>query len=275
VDVLSGDQVQRQTPGPGSPVTDRLTLGMVGRYVTLVGLPTGVTYPRQITGVDVSTQRAYLDPALTAADVGGSCTLQVVEWADLGLTVTQPAAAAGGRLGWLDAIGRDRNAGRVLGEPDAAYRERVCQLADTISPAALRRTIDRVLSNCGIAWDFQETRDVAKLKGFVWDLDPLDFGQVAPIPRDPAGDLYGEGAVLLNQSMAWTFFLVRVGLGNAGEFGFPFDAINPTFPNAWDWAFFDGTPVGYNSCIGQLWESLNGARLAGVNFLILRDPGLT
>lgn len=268
------DAVVRNASAPGA-LTDRFTLGMVGRYVTIVGAPSGTLQPRKIVAVDVVNQRAILSPgAFAVGDVGSTVSVEVVELEDLGLEVTQASAAAGGRVAFLDAIGDDRRVGRVAGEDDTAYRTRVCEVVDTVSPGAIERTTQRILSHCGVNWQLQETRDVQRLKGFVWDIDPYDFGSIAPVPRDPLGSLYGEGAVWMSLATAWRFFIVRVGFGNDGEFGGAYDATNPTNPNAWDSMFWDGQPVGYLSCIGQLWQALNAIRMGGIAFRIVRDPTL-
>lgn len=265
----------RNTPAPGDPATDRFTVGMIGRYVVIVGLASGVTYPRKIVSVNASAQSIEITPALAAGDVGDVVTIQVSEYEDLGLVVEQPDDATGGRLAMLDAIGRDRRSGRVSGETDGQYRLRLCDLSDTISPNAIRRTALRILGPCGVNFALKETRDVATLKGFVWDLDPFDFGQIGAVTLVAGSELVGQGAVMLSENWSKTAFILCVGFGSDGEFGAPYDATNPTVPNAWDQFFWDGSPVGYLSCIGQLWEELNGARAAGVNIAIVQDPALT
>ncbi len=277
-DVDSTTVLRRITPAPGAPVTDRFTLGMLGRFCTLVGLPSGVGPPVKIVGVDVVNQSVVITPALAAGDVAaGGVTVEVAEMGDLGVRVSQPADATGGLIATLDAIGADRKAGRVVGEPDEPYRERLCTLDDTISPDAIESMVADILAPCGIDFRIKETRDVATLKGFVWDLDPFDFGQIAPVPNNGVGDLVGEGAVLLSQGSAFTYFLICVGIGNDGEFGAAYDAaaVGMTPPNAWSQFFWDGQPVEYLSCIGQLVEAVNGARAAGVGFNVVQDPGLT
>lgn len=277
ITVLSTTSIQKAIAPPADPITDRFNIGMIGRFLTLIGLPSGVNPPFRITSVDEVNQIVMLDPPMQLIDVGATnVTAEVVELGDLGLEVTQAEDATGGRLAMLDAIGFDRRAGRVVGEGDEAYRNRLCELADTISPAAIERIAAATLDPCGICFALQETRQVDELKGFVWDLDPFDFGQITPVPNIGAGEIFGEGAVYLSQSTAWTFFIIRVGLGNEGEFGAGYDvtaSVSP--PNAWSQFFWDGAPVGYNSCIGQLHAAVDGARAAGVNFLILKDPALT
>jgi hypothetical protein len=270
--------LERVPPPPGAPLTDRFTGAMLGRFVTLLGLPSGVQPPFKVLSVDEANQRVVLDPPLAAGDVGATgIVCQVAELEDLGVTVEQPDDATGGLLATLDAIGFDRKAGRVVGEGDPEYRQRLCELDDTISPGAIGRIADRVLTPCGINYQIKETRDVATLKGFVWDIDPYDFGQIPPVPNNGVGDLFGEGAVFMSEGTATSFFIICVGFGNGGEFGAAYDAaaVGMTPPNAWSQFFWDGQPVVYNSCLGQLWEQINGAKGAGVAWQLFQDPGLT
>lgn len=276
--VISVSQLQRIDPAPGAPLTDKFTEGMQGRFVTLLGLPSGVQPAFKVLSVDVGSQIVVLDPALQAADLGATgITCEVAELVDLGVSVVQSADATGGLLATLDAIGFDRKAGRVVGEQDAEYRARLCTLDDTISPAAILRIATAVLDPCGINFTLKETRDVDTLKGFVWDVDPFDFGQIPPVPNNGVGDLFGEGAVYMSEGTATTFFLICVGITNDGEFGAPYDAaplgIDPA--NAWSQFAWDGQPVEYNSCLGQLFEQINGAKGAGIAFSLFQDPGLT
>ena len=276
-DVLSTTTIERKSP-PAGTVTDQFTSAMLGRFVVLVGLPSGVFQPVKIIDVDVDNQIITVDTDLPAGDVGATGVIvQVAELADIGLRVNQPNAAVGGVNAMLDAIGRDRRSGRVAGETDTQYRERLCELADTISPAAIERIAASILTPCGINFALKETREINELKGFTWDSDPYDFGQIPPVPRLPTAAIFGEGNVWNSQSTATTFFILCVGGGNLGEFGAPYDANPPGIspPNAWSQFFWDGAPLGYNSCLGQVYEAIEGARAAGINWRLLFDPGLT
>ena len=276
--VISALELQRVDAPPGAALTDRFTQGMQGRFVTLLGLPGGAQPAFKIVSVDVINQIAVLDPPMAAGDVGAvGVTCEVAELEDLGVVVTQPDDATGGLLASLDAIGFDRRAGRVVGEQDEEYRTRLCTLDDTISPGAIARIAATILGPCGIDFTLKETRDVDTLKGFVWDVDPFDFGQISAIPNNGVGDLFGEGAVYMSEGTATTFFIICVGITNDGEFGAPYDAAPPGIDpaNAWSQFFWDGQPVEYNSCLGQLFEQINGAKGAGIAFTLFQDPGLT
>jgi hypothetical protein len=143
-----------------------------------------------------------------------------------------------------------------------------------VSPAAILRICALTLGPCGIRYRLLETRDVATLKGVVWDWDPFDFGSLEIVPIFPGSQLIGQGAVMLGLNEAFTFFAIAVSNGNEGEFGFAYDqpvgARDPAA--AWDWNIaWDGRPVGYLSCLGQLYDAIDRARAAGVNWLLFRD----
>jgi hypothetical protein len=270
--VASVSELTRATPLPGQPA-DAFHRGQVGQMVRIVGLSTGVTPPRQIVAF-TAPGTIVIDPPLDAGVVGESVQVEVEEWADVGLTVEQLIDAEGGRLGLLDAVGEERNAGRVSGELDDDYRERLETLDDTISPAALNRICERILLPRGIRWRISETRDPNGLKGFVWGLDAWGFGDVRYIAPVTGSQMIGQGAVWLSPRGAVRFFVITVSPGAQGEFGAAWGANPSTPPNAWGVMFWGGFPVLYNSYIAQLWTAINNARLAGVAFVILQDPNL-
>lgn len=243
---------------------DRLTTQMIGQFVRLVGGPdsgavrriTSVTLPTEATPVAVAVlSGAALTPVtLSYADV--------VEFADLGLTVRQPSAATGGRDGELDMLGEERNIPRQSGESDAAYRQRIVTLPDVVSPGAIMRACSRILSPLGIAWRLMETRDTSGLRGAVAGLDPCDWGSVA------------DGLVTIGDRASVRYFVILVGLGDQGEFGAFCDTYVVPTVNACDVAFCDGRPVTYESAIGSLWADVNARRGAGIGFRIVRSATL-
>lgn len=244
-------------------VPDRFTEAMIGRYVEFTSGLNSTTYPRKILEVNrgSSTTTITVDgPALVFPD---TANVRVLEYDDLNIVVAQPAPTEGGKNAFLDAIGRDRNIGRVPGELDDAYRLRLSYLDDTISPGAIDRICARILSPYGIRYRILETRDPNGLWGFVYDLDPFDYGTIT------------DGQVLLSEVCgAVRFFLVLVGVGNQGEFGAPYDATNSPNPNAWDEMFFDGYPVEYLSVLGALYSAIDAARAAGVCWELMLEPDL-
>lgn len=257
--------VLADTAGAGG--TDRLTPAMVGQYVRLVGGVNGGTVPRRIISVTqptVTDPHAYalLDGApLAAPDT--TTYVDVLEFADLGLTVTQPADAVGGRDGWLDAIGAERNAPRQRNEDDEAYRLRLVTLDDVVSPGAMERIAARVLSPLGIPWRIIETRDPFTLIGFIWDFHAYDFGD------------FNNGIIF---APATRYFAILVGPGNQGEFGFAYDAPYPS--NAYDATnaaalnAYDGYPISYYSALAALWAAVERARAAGIAWDLVLDPDL-
>lgn len=63
------------------------------------------------------------------------------DFADPTITVAQYADASGGAMDDLDQLGADLGLPRLPGEGDAAYRSRIRQLPDVVSPAAIRRVV--------------------------------------------------------------------------------------------------------------------------------------
>lgn len=271
--VTAVDAVARVAPLPGDPVEDHFTPGMVGRYVSLVGLVSGVSPPRRILSVGADT--ITFDPAVDAGDVAGLVTAEVLEWATLGLTVEQPDAAVGGLVDTLGALGRERGAARRTGETADQFRTRISMLADTVSIGAITRQVTAALAECGLPFRLLETRDVQTLKGFVYDFDAYDFGSVEEIVPVLGSTLIGQGAVMLDLVDLFTAFVVEVPNAADGEFGFAYDATPPSFPNpanAWDWnVAWDGRPIGYQSCVGAVYAAVEQARAAGVNWYVVRD----
>ena len=245
---------------------DRWSPKMVGQYVRFTAGPNAGTTPRRILSVtqEPVTFYAVLDgPALTP----GAATVEVEEFSDLGLSVDQVLDTTGGRHGFLDAIGADRGAGRTIGETDDQYRARIGALSDVVSPNAILRAAARVLTPLGISFVLEETRDPLGLRGFIFDWDFFDTGSIA------------DGNVLLSEADATRFFVLRVGNGSEGEFGFAYDAVGPLASNAYDASgparnYYDGFPRGYYATIASLWAAIEAARAAGVRWMIVRDPTL-
>lgn len=232
----------------------------VGRYWvfdTTTPIVIDFETPRRI--VSVAGQVATLDSSYGSAV--GPADGRVLAFNDMGITVVQPDELAGGRDAWLDALGEERRVFRRLGETDAAYRDRICELPDTISPGAIRRIARRILDPLGIRFVIKETRDPSTWPGFIYDESPYDVG--TPFEG------YVGGCEIT------TAFVICVGLSGAGEFGAPYDAtlVLPN-PNAWDVMAFDGFAIEYAAALGALYAQVNAARAAGVCFDIVLDLAL-
>lgn len=256
--------------------SDRFDPGIIGRYVRLVGPLTSENrnIPRRIVSLftDGSGELGIVvDLALDKpADVGLSLTVEVEEYAELGLSVSQPVAIAGGTPDALGALGVERGVGRVPGEPEENFRNRLGQLADIISPASHIRILDRILGSRGIGYDYLETGDVDTLMGFTWGVHPWGVGTLNPTPEPPTSQLVGQGIVWLSTARQVRYFVVLVQSTGLGEFGMPWGS--PVYPddhpNAWGLGIWGGGPSGFDALIAQLWEELNAARAAGVAFQI-------
>lgn len=263
-------------------INDRWTVESLGRLMRLSGTLASENAgdPRRVVSFTDSTPQVIsFDPPLDdAADVGATVVVEIEELEDFGITVTQPQPITGGVGGTLDAIATDRNQGRVAGETDDELRFRLSELADTISPAAIERVLDCILTPCGIRFNIAETGEIEGLMGFVWDLHPYDFGQLLPVSKPPGSEYVGQGGVWLDDSMYRRFFVISVSCNdNAQHFGLSFD--DGPLPDAWDGdqpydgGSFDPLDT-YNSCIARAWESVNAARAAGVGFIIVQDCNL-
>lgn len=83
--------------------------------------------------------------------------IEVPDYGDVTIVVSQTADTTGGADAALDALGGDRGLARLANEIDAAYRARLRALPDTISPDAFFRTITSLLGTYGAGFDIIET----------------------------------------------------------------------------------------------------------------------
>ena len=81
-------------------------------------------------------------------------------YGDITFFVRQPLAATGGCAPMLEGLGADRGVVRLPNEPGDAYRLRVQQLPDTVSPGAIRRAVAAQLDPYALHWFFRETFDI-------------------------------------------------------------------------------------------------------------------
>lgn len=114
------------------------------------------------------TVRSLLQQDAWTAEAG-TAQWRVLPWSTgCGLLVTNAARPAGGRSGMLDMLGDEKNLPRHPGEDDAAYRKRLSEPADVVSPSAVRRALYRVLG--ALPWCLSEAGEGA-LEGFFYDGD--------------------------------------------------------------------------------------------------------
>lgn len=263
---------------------DRFNLGMVGRMIRIV--PDGVlntpdaTVPRIVTGAYEASGDVVLQftPALLASDVLAPVTIEAEELADLGVTVTQPDPATGGRVDTLAAIAAERKTERQQNETDEQMADRLVDLPDTVSPGAVERLLKRVLDPYGIPWCLHETGEVDSLVGFTWDLHPYDVGELCGCDNTHPADseLVGEGIVWMSEGTWTRFFVVCVGQSAVVEWGAAYDSTKQfgDRPNAFDRFPWDGQDSAYNQVIARLAVELRKVKASGVGFAIALDSSL-
>ncbi len=257
-----------------------------GTAVRLNGSVLGSTGSIEIVG---GTAAPILGFAVQTVFGTNGATLEIEEFSEVGFSVSQPTLMSGGSAAFLDAIGTDRNTPRLANETDEEYRGRLCNLADIISPAAIIRICEAIMSPLDISCVLKETRCInpnptdprfACLSGFIFD-SVADFHYQNKRPAltnaydlDPdfAAD---NGFVWLDLVEAYRFFLLCIGTGNEGEFGFGYDDAGTNPYDAEVNNFYDGFPIGYFSTVSQLWNAVNDARAAGVAFEIQRLASLS
>ncbi|CAB4155049.1 hypothetical protein UFOVP650_69 [uncultured Caudovirales phage] len=250
-----------------------------GRYVRLVQLTTAlasdVRVVRRVAGIASAngTTAYWVSPPLDASDLGKVLQVEVEEWGDLGLSVTQPSPILGGVSDMLGAIGDDRRAQRVPGETDDQFSDRLQNLGDTVSPAAIERKVGSILDPLGIEWCLRETADLDTLMGFTYDIHPFDAGDLALMVKLPGSGFVGQGAVWLGPQTMRRFFIVCVERSQLGDFGFGYDYTTAAtdYVNAWDQAGWDGRPLVFQAVLARVWQEVNQTRAGGVGFLLKLD----
>jgi len=126
----------------------------------VVGMVSGAT-----AAIDVELENLDLTPEVETAG------WRVLDWViDWQVRVTNTASPTGGKAAMLDALGREKDIDRAPAESDDQYRVRVAQLADVVSPNAIRRALNRAIP--GIPWCFREAGQPS-YPGFFFD-KPVD-----------------------------------------------------------------------------------------------------
>lgn len=88
----------------------------------------------------------------------------------------QTTDATGGRAPMLDQIGADRGIPRRAQESDSAYRAKISQLPDTVSPDALRRAVEAALSVFSyLPSEYQFIETFSEGYQTCWDSPGADF----------------------------------------------------------------------------------------------------
>lgn len=216
---------------PEPPISVASPLEQIRRILTIS--PWDVTFP---------PHRITFEPLMDGADMERLFRVHLLTNRDL-FEVEQVSDMAGGNGGALDDRGVEAMAPRLAGETDTEMTIRLENQQDAISPDAVVRAIDALLTPLGIAWRFLEVGDPQGLGGFVWDLHPWDFGTITHVTSN-AEPYQVQGAVMLSESQTRRFFVV---------------AVQDTIANA---------------VASKLWQRINQIRARGVSFRLVIDPGL-
>jgi hypothetical protein len=224
----------------------------------------------QRSGAQAVFSSEEVDPDLVAET--GTAEWRVLSWADdLGLTVTNALSPSGGRAAMLDELGHERAILRD-GEADETFRERVANLPDVVSPAAIRRTINRILAPTGRQAIVREVGR-EELRGLFYDGDPTSADPSIAFAYDLDFAIRPEDTfkLALDYAEFRAFFLVEVPPSGDGDFGIAYDAGSTNAYDAAPWlAFFDGFPIGEAAEAIAIWRAVDKARALGVGFDFVR-----
>jgi hypothetical protein len=244
---------------------DRFDAGMIGQFVTFrEGGTNYPTVPRRIISVDVgaSTTTITVDGAVLT---GGTDNITVVDVNELPVDAELDGDLSGGKHGWLDTIGEEREVGRNVGEADPSYRSRVEALPDTVSPNALYRAVSRVLTPLSVPFRLFESRG-PEIVGAAWDASPWD---------DTAADvgLLGRHHFAQGDRFEYQGFYVVVERQYYGDPGGAWDYAPPTAgvhpSSAWGWVPWGGAAFGFYEDLRSMAKEVEAARAAGVPWLIV------
>lgn len=225
-----------------------------GQFTSVIGS----TLMGSVSGAQLAILAIVLDPLLLP---DANATWAMVSWVTgFGLAVTNDVSPAGGRSGMLDALGRERNLDRAPNEGDASYAERIHQIADTITPNAIRRAGNRILEPYGLAICLREAGQ-ALLPGFFFDHDAFDYDfTVAPQLRNRVWFSYKDMRA---------YFRVGVPFVDWGEFGFAWDVgPNPAYDLTGTpyFTFFDGFAWQAAVLYSTIYQAISEVIAGGVGF---------
>jgi hypothetical protein len=225
---VPGEQLSFSSGGFGtavgdfSPVTNRLGFDLRNGTTpaagdSVIGAQSGATGT-----IDVVLAAGTYAAEAPVSGVGGA-TWTVLDWAaDWGVTVANALSPAGGRMDLLDALGAERAIGRAPGEDDESYRARVREIADVVTPNAIRRALNRTLP--GFPWCFREVGS-SFLPGWFYDGD-----------LSPAGGTSNSVLASANKEASYDEDVILLdGIPTAGmSFDAGFDAYDSgMFPMFW------------------------------------------
>lgn len=222
---------------------------------------TGVTSTVVLTPTNVG-----VEPSLAAESA--TADWRILKWdEDLGVTVTNVYSPAGGRLGILDELGRERNIPRGNGESDDDYRKRIARLPDTVSPNAIRRACAKFFTPHGWTYDFREV-GTPEFPGFFYDAPFYEAPSYA-FAWDMDFDLRPEDRykVWLDYVEFRAFFAIGVPSNGLGEYGFGYDSHPLGFYDIGPRSdYYDGSAYLSGGINAALWADLYERKAGGVGF---------
>lgn len=130
------------------------------------------------------------------------------------LAVDQPNAITGAVSPALEILGYDRGLVQRAGETVSAFRQRLLQLPDTVSPDAMIRTIKAVLYPYSVTFQYIETWDIRFQVAFDSPLPPFgplvspDYDPTCFVLDDPRVDPYYRGRCPNDDTYFSCFFVV-------------------------------------------------------------------
>jgi hypothetical protein len=162
-------------------VEDTAALSNVGRVLQVASVNTSSTNPAAAADPGDENSVAWGRSVTTTSDARYSgwhlgtfgYTWQILDWDELGLSVTNPEPVVGGRDAILDELASARGRGRLAGEDDEQVRARLARAPEYPSPLGLLRKALVVLG----AWGYGRH-----------DVRVYELGQCAPDDVD----LYAE-----------------------------------------------------------------------------------
>ncbi len=147
--------------------------GTQGPGTLVTGTASGATATVRIVYQDDSTLLTTTPSAAPSTE-----SWRVLDWInDWGISISNAAQPSGGVAAVLDYIGaRERKLPRQTGESDPIYRQRVATPSDVVSPNAIRRKLNKVLTQgpLGLSWCLREI-GTALFPGFFYDWDAYDY----------------------------------------------------------------------------------------------------
>lgn len=220
---------------------------------------------------------------------------------DPALRVRQITAQSGGAAPMLDGLGDDRGLPRRGGEGDDAYRVRLRTLPDTVSPQAIQRFLETMLTPYNAHAEFIELWDIRFQT--CWDApddvpaaptyDPTTFMWDDPRPPPPhVPSFYGRW--LDEVTMAGAFVAVIPQLQPILDYGMAYDdpitdvaeLVSTDFPpgtdgtraiSAYDLAAavppgvegaYDGEDVAFNALVTAIFQTFQHIKAGGVTALV-------